>query len=114
MNVITTLTQYPNQLHTLVLEDNNTAEMKLFYCARMQSWFINLNYEDVTINGIKLVLHPNILRQFRRYLPFGLSIYTEGDLVEPFEIEAFSSGRVKIGILNSDEIKEIETDIYNA
>lgn len=113
MNTITTLTQYPNQLHTLVLEDNNTADIRLFYSARMQSWFIDINFEDININGLKIVLHPNLLRQFRKIIPFGLMIYTDVGFVEPFEIEAFSSGRVKIGILNSEEIEEIETDIYN-
>ena len=114
MDVITTLTEYPNQLHTLVLENNNSADIKLFYNARMQSWFININFEEISINGLKIVLHPNLLRQFRKILPFGLMIYTESDFVEPFEIEAFSSGRVKIGILNSDEVEEVETEIYNA
>lgn len=114
MNTITTLTEYPKQLHTLVLEDNNSSEIKLFYSARMQAWFINLTFEDIQINGLKVVLSPNLLRQFRKIIPFGLAIYTEADLVEPFEIEAFSSGRVKIGILNSDEVNEIETEIYNA
>ena len=113
MDTITTLTEYPNQLHTLVLEDNNTAEIRLQYFARMQAWYLDLTFENTTINGLKVVLYPNLLRQFRKYLPFGLMVYTDNELVEPFEIEAFSSGRVKIGILNSDEVEEIETDIYN-
>lgn len=114
MEVITNLTEYPNQLHTLVLENNKSADIRLFYCGRMQSWFIDLTFEDIQINGLKIVLSPNLLRQFRKLIPFGLAIYTNTDFVEPFEIEAFSSGRVKISILNSDEVNEIETEIYNA
>ena len=112
MDIITSLTEYPNQKHTIVLENNNSADMILLYNARMQAWFINLSFEDFEVNGIKVVLTPNLLRQFRYKLPFGLAIYAE-DFVEPFEIEAFYSGRVKIGILNSEEVDEVETEIYN-
>lgn len=112
MQVITTLTNHPDQLHTLVLEDNDTATFRLFYCGRMQEWYFDLEYKDLVINGAKVVLTPNILRQFRKNIPFGIAFFADS-YVEPFEIEAFSSGRVSMGILNSEEVQEIESEIYN-
>lgn len=111
MDIITTITQYPNQQFTLVLENNETALMRLYYNSRMESWYFDLTYNDLTINGVKVVLHPNILRQFRNIIPFGLSILSES-FVEPFEIECFSSARVEIGILNKEEVEEIEAEVY--
>ena len=109
---ITSLTKHPNQLHTLILDDNETATLRLFYCGRMSEWYYDLQYKDLTINGRKVVLTPNSLRQFRNNIPFGIAFYADSS-VEPFEIDAFSSGRVKMGILSSDEVEEIEENIYN-
>lgn len=112
MQVITTLTNHPNQLHTLVLENNETATFRLYYYGRMQEWYYDLEYKDLTINGAKVVLTPNSLRQFRKIIPFGIAFFADS-YVEPFEIEAFSSGRVSMGILTSEEVEQVESEVYN-
>ena len=112
MQIITSLTNYPNQMHRLVLENNETADFHLYYSARMQSWYFDITYKNWTINGVKIVLSPNILRQFRKVIPFGLSFMTNS-YVEPFEVECFTSGRVEMGILNAEEVKQVEADYYN-
>ena len=112
MQIITTLTSHPNQIHRLVLEDNETADFRLYYSARMQSWYFDITYKDWSANGVKIVLHPNILRQFRNIIPFGLSFSTDS-YVEPFEVECFKSGRVQVGILNKEEVSLVEANIYN-
>lgn len=112
MNVITTLTNHPNQQHELVLENRESANFRLYFLARQMSWYYDITYKDITINCNKVVLTPNSLRQFRRIIPFGIAFYTDGE-VEPFKIDDFSSGRIKMGILNSDEVIEIEKEIFN-
>jgi hypothetical protein len=111
MEIATTLTEYPNQIHTIPLENNETAQIRLYYNARMLSWYFDLEYKDITINCVKITIHPNILRQFRRIIPFGITFFADG-FVEPFEVTAFSSGRVSMGILSQDEVNEVETEIY--
>ena len=112
MQVITTLTNHPNQRHQLVLENRESADFRLYFLARQMSWYYDISYNDITINCNKVVLTPNSLRQFRKILPFGLMFYTDGN-VEPFKIDDFSSGRIKMGILNADEVKQAEEEIYN-
>lgn len=109
---ISTLTNHPNQLHTLILTDNETANFRLFYCGRMQEWYYDLEYKNLIINGRKVVLTPNSLRQFRNIIPFGIAFYADSS-IEPFEIDAFKSGRVKMAILDSEEVAQIEEQIYN-
>lgn len=112
MQIITSLTNHPNQLHTLVLENNETATFRLFYCGRMQEWYYDLTYNNITINGRKVVLTPNSLRQFRNNIPFGLAFLSDSS-IEPFQIDDFYSGRVKMAILNKEEVEQIEEIIYN-
>lgn len=112
MNIITTLTNHPNQRHQLVLENRESADFRLYFLSRQRSWYYDITYKDITTNCNKVVLTPNSLRQYRKIIPFGIAFYTEGE-VEPFKIDDFSSGRIKMGILNSDEVLEIEKEIYN-
>ena len=112
MNIITTLTDYPNQRHQLVIEDGNSADFHLYFCGRQMSWYYDISYQNVTINCNKVVLTPNSLRQFKNQLPFGIAFYTDG-FVEPFKLDDFSSGRIKMAILNSEEVKQVEEEVYN-
>lgn len=115
MQIITSLTKSTWQFYELVVYNNSTAKFTLRYYPRMMSWYFDIEYEDVIINCVKVVLHPNILRQFKNKLPFGLMVYTDNNsAVEPFQITDFQTGRVKLAILNSDEVEQIESEIFNA
>ena len=114
MKIITALTDSANQFHELVLENNEKVKFTLRYYPRVFSWFFDFEYNSLQVNNIKVVQHPNILRQFKNKIPFGLMIYTDNNSpVEPFQITDFKTGRVKIGILNEDEVKQVEDDIFN-
>ena len=112
MNIITTLTNYPNQRHQLVLENNESVDFRLYFLARQRSWYFDITYNNLTINCVKVVLTPNALRQFRKNIPFGITFYT-GGYVEPFKDDDFSSGRIKMGVLNAYEVEQIEQEVYN-
>lgn len=115
MNIVTSLTSSPNQFHQLVLDNNETADFKLRYYPRMLGWYFDISYNDKTINNVKVVLHPNILRQFRKIIPFGLMFYTDNNSsIEPFQITDFETGRIKMAILNNEEVLQVESDIFNA
>lgn len=111
MQQITTLTNEPKQRHQLVLENNETVDFRLYYSARQQSWYFNFTYKDLTVNCLKVVLSPNTLRNFKRLIPFGITFDTEG-YTEPFQLDDFSSGRVKMYVLTSEDVEEIEQAVY--
>lgn len=113
MQILTTLTNYPNQRHQLLLENREVADFHLYFLGRQRSWYYDLTYNNTTINGSKVVLTPNSLRQFKNIFPFGIAFYTEEGFVEPFKLDDFSSGRIKMAILNQEEVKQIETEVYN-
>ena len=112
MKQITTLTNAPKQIHSLVLENNETADFYLEYCGRMESWYFSISYNDTVQNCIKVVLTPNALRHLRRIIPFGIAFISESQ-VEPFRLDDFSAGRVEMYVLNADEVEQIEQEIYN-
>lgn len=111
MKEITTLTNEPKQRHTLVLDNNETVEFYLYYSIRNQAWYFDFTYKDITDNCLKVVLTPNSLRHLKRIIPFGIAFATDG-YVEPFQIDDFSSGRVKMYVLNSEDVENVEQEIF--
>lgn len=112
MKKITSITSRAKQRMALVLDNNETVDFTLYYLPRQQGWFYNFTYKDLTVNCSKVVLTPNSLRQFRKIIPFGLSFVADG-YVEPFSIDDFSTGRVVMYVLNSNEVKQVESEIFN-
>lgn len=112
MQEITSITSSPKQKMTLILENNETVDFKLYYLGRQESWFYDFTYNNLTVNCSRVTLTPNALRQFKHIIPFGIG-FSSDDFVEPFSIDDFVSGRVKMHVLNSDEVKQVETEIFN-
>lgn len=112
MKQITSITTRSKQKMTLILDNNESVEFLLYYLPRQQSWFYNFTYNDLTVNCSRVVLTPNALRQFKRIIPFGF-MFTADSYVEPFNITDFSTGRVKMYLLNKEEVQQIESEIFN-
>ena len=111
MKQITEIGSEAKQKLNIATEDNDEFEFKLEYSDQQQGWFYSLTYGDVIINGARLVTHPNILRSYKNIFPFGLSIQTD-DFSEPILINDFETERVKVYLLTSSEVQEIEEGTY--
>lgn len=113
MTKIDNLTNFADQQSDLILDDGSVASLNMVYNASTERWIANVFYNGKTYNGIGLCDHPNILRQWKNVLPFGLSVATS-DQTDPFDINDFSSGRVGMFLLNSADVQQIENDIFTA
>jgi len=113
MTRVDNLTSFADQRTILILEDGTTASLELVYHGVTQRWVANIVYGGVTINGLGLCCHPNILRQWRNLLPFGLSVVTD-DQTDPFNINDFSSGRVDLFLLTVADVAAVEATLFGA
>lgn len=111
MEQVTNITSSVKQQMQLLLENNETADFFLHYNARMQAWYFDFTYNEISAKNLKVCLHPNILRQFRRLIPFGIT-FGASNSVEPFQVTSFSSGACNMYILNKEEVEEIEQTFY--
>lgn len=113
MQQITSLTNDSKQRMTINLEDNQgSVEFFLYYAPTQYSWYYDFTYNDYTSNGNKVVLNVNALRHLKKIIPFGLMFQAEGN-IEPFKIDDFSTQRVQLYVLNSDDVNTIEEEIYD-
>ena len=112
MQIITSITEQPKQRFNLKLDNNETATMRLYYYQSQNSWYFDIEYNGRENNGNKVVLTFNALRHLKRIIPFGIGFISESN-ADPFALDAFTSGRVLMVLLNEDDVQTIEETIYN-
>lgn len=111
MLLINNITNDAAQQSTLTGIPGLQIGMLLRYMPRIQRWIFNINYNNFTVNGLAVVASPNILRQWKNIIPFGIACTCAGGL-DPFRIDDFSNGVANLYLLNSDDIAAVETEFF--
>lgn len=113
MLLIQNVTSSPYQKQTLVLEDGSFLTLTLRFAPLQQCWFFDdITWQDFTVKGMRCSNMPNILRQWKNFLPFGLGCFSKANR-EPSLQEDFSSGASKLYILTEAEVLEYEAFLNN-
>jgi len=112
MQIITSLTEQPKQKFNLKLDNNERATMRLYYYESQKSWYFDIEYNNRINRGNKVVLTFNALRHLKRLIPFGVGFISDSN-ADPFSLDAFTSQKVIMILLNQEEVQEIEETIYN-
>lgn len=112
MRQVDNLTADANQLTQVLLDDGTTIQLQLVYMAAIQRWVATINHDDdFEVDNLVLCAHPNILREFRNVISFGICIIAT-DGLDPIFIDDFTSGRCTIFILNLAEVLATETHVF--
>lgn len=110
MNLLSGITDKPKQTTAIALGDGSTATLVLEYRPQQLGWFFNLSRESFALNGCRVAASPNLIRSWRKLLPFGLAVLTSGG--EPLAQDAFASGAAKVYLLDADEVEEVEAAVF--
>lgn len=113
MQQINTLTNDADQLMIVPLADGSELQLEFIYRPAIQRWVVNVSHPLLELKGFNVCLGPNILRQWRNLVPFGLAI-TATDGLDPVDISDFVTGRVSVFILSAAEVQQVEDEILNA
>lgn len=111
MELINSLTDEARQAFTYNIDGGEQLSVTLYYYPTQRSWFFDFSYGSYTCNGERVVLTWNALRHLKHIIPFGIAFLADS-LAEPYAIDDFSSGRVRMYILNQEEVTDIESEIY--
>lgn len=112
-NLINNLTDFADQVTTLQLPDGTTTTLELIYQGATERWVLNLVYGDFIANGVGICCYPNVLRQWKNILPFGIACVT-ADQTDPFAPTDFSSGRATLYLLTAEEVISLEDTVFGA
>jgi hypothetical protein len=112
---LTGLTDDAAQQYPIKLPDGSTVSMTLYYRPQQVGWWYDLSWDGQTppwqFLGNRLVAGPNILRQFRNQIPFGLGVSTTTGL-DPAGQEDFVNGACTLMLLDASDVIDVEEGIY--
>lgn len=115
MQAITGISNQSAQIINVAVPDGSTATITLKYRPQQLGWFFDLTWNGVNpamqINGRRVTSFPNLLRQFRNILSFGLACIT-ADSYEPLGVDDFDSGYAQLIVLSADDVALIENQIF--
>ncbi len=112
MTRVDNLTDASDQTTTLILPDNTAVTLRLRYRPRTQRWIADVGYAATgfQVYGLNLCCFPNVMRPWRRVVPFGLAFMT-ADFTDPFDINDFLTGRVAVYLLDSSDVAAVEETV---
>lgn len=99
-----------NSTIEIINAKNETYTGYINYNSSRQGWFLDLVSDSFKIYGIRITSVPNILRQWKDKLGFGICVLTENKS-EPFFLEDFNTGRAKMYLLEPDDL-DLQDIIY--
>lgn len=111
MYLIQQITTDPLQQQTLILPNGNSTTIQLYFIPMQYGWFItSLVYGSFTLQGLRIVANPNMLRQFKNQIPFGLACYPNANGLgrDPSQQQDFSSGAFSLYLLDQAEVAQYE------
>jgi hypothetical protein len=111
--LISNLGDEADQLSKVVLADGSVVAFEFIYLPAIERWSFNFSHPDLTVNSLILCAGPNVLRDYRNIIPFGLSVLST-DGADPVYIEDFTSGRITVYVLDADEVANVETNVFGA
>lgn len=111
MKLISNLSDEADQISKVVLDDGTVVTFEFFYLAAIERWAFSVTHPEITLNRAILCAGPNVLRDFRNIIPFGLGCYST-DGADPFYIEDFASGRITLYVLDASEVAFFEASVF--
>ena len=97
----------------IVGENGETIDFTIEYKPTQEEWYFSLIYGTTIINGRKVCNFPNMLRQWKNIIPFGLAcVISDGG--EPNFLEDFTTGRATLLLLNAQDVLDVETYVLEA
>lgn len=117
MQQVTGITSTPAQIINLTADDGSAATLTLEYRPQQTGWYLDLTWNGTSpalqINGLRVTNFPNLLRQWRNLLTFGLAVVTK-DGFEPLAIGDFESGYATMIFLSSPvDVALVEAQVFN-
>ena len=110
MQQLNSFSDNADQIVSFPLADGTTVTMEWIYRAGSQRWTINIQHPSLTLNGVNVCVGPNILRQWRNLIPFGIAV-TSSTGLDPINATDLEDGTVSIFMLDAAEVDQVESEI---
>ena len=111
---INNLSDAADQVTNLAMPDGSNGVLELIYRGATQRWTFNFTHSQFpngALIGQMLCVHPNILRNFKNVINFGMACVS-ADGQDPVSIEDFVDGRISLYILSAADVLTVESTFF--
>lgn len=111
MRQINKITDDAVQQFNLIGDAGQNISFLLYWVPTQEAWFCDIEYNTFIVNGVQLTVSPNLLRNYRNLINFGIGMASV-DGYESLSIEDFITGRLTLYLLSQEEVQQIETLLF--
>lgn len=106
MNAIDGITTAARQRFFAVLAGYDVVEVNLEWKPNQYTWFMSLKWGTFEVNNEQLSCSPNVLRQYKNLIPFGIAVVGVGGL-DPVTQDSWQTTNQFI-MLDASEVEAVE------
>lgn len=112
MLYINKLTNDPLQTLRLTGLPGIIINMNLRFLPRMNQWQMDVAYNSFTANGMIVPTSPNLMRQWKNTIPFGIACMTASGL-DPYTVNDFANQSANLYLLNAADVQVLEDEFFS-
>lgn len=107
IRILSTLTDSAYQRVSFDTNKGERVDLTLRFIPSQETWFVDVKSNSLTINGLALQTYVNLLDPYHNIMSWGMYVWSK-DGLDPWRIDDFVSGRIKIAILEDLEMAVIQ------
>lgn len=107
IRVLDTLNNNAYQTVTFDTEEGERVKLTFRFIPSQETWFFDVESDSLTVYGLALATFINLLDSYKNIISWGMNVWSK-DGFDPYKIDDFSTGRIRISILEDLENAVIE------
>lgn len=107
IRVLSTLNDNAYQTISFVTKEGESVKLTFRFIPSQESWIFDVESESLTIYGLTLSAFVNLLDPYHNNITWGMYVWSQ-DGFDPWRIDDFSTGRIRVAITEDLENAVIE------
>ena len=107
IRTISTLTDNAYQTVSFATNKGENVTLTFKYVPSQQTWFVDVESDSLTVYGLALATFVNLLDPYHNNISWGLYVWSK-DGFDPYRIDDFSTGRIRVAVIEDLENAVIE------
>lgn len=107
IRILSTLNDNAYQSVSFVTKEEETVKLTFRFIPSQESWIFDVESNSLTIYGLTLSAFVNLLDPYHNNITWGMYVWSK-DGFDPWRIDDFSTGRIRVAIIEDLENAVIE------
>lgn len=107
IRILSTITQNAYQTLSFVTKDGELVTLTFRFIPSQETWYVDVDSNSLTVHGLALQAFVNLLDPYHNLISWGLYVWSK-DGYDPWRIDDFTTGRIRVAILEEFEYAVIQ------